>query len=314
MIDDDYFKDTSELAQIAITPLSDYLLHFFAGRRVSSKRLKEQWNWFDDTAMTLGTSVYVIVRGKYALIYDTLCCTQQGQWIRDYLESQGIRRFIVVNSHWHLDHIGGNAAFSDQTIVAHKGTYQQIADNISAIEAGKLWGEPAISSVTLPNVSYEDHLTIYVGDLEVQVKHINIHSPDGTVLYLPKSRTLFCGDTLEDPISYIVHPEELPKHLTNLKTMRAWDIDRIFPNHGDPAAIRSYGYGKELIDATIEYISGILACSQDAGCLECAVERMIENALCRGWVHMWEPYKLVHAQNMKVVHEYWRDRALPARS
>ena len=32
---------------------------------------------------------------------------------RDYLVRAGIKHFTLVNSHWHLDHVGGNAVYAD---------------------------------------------------------------------------------------------------------------------------------------------------------------------------------------------------------
>jgi len=154
-------------------------------------------------------------------------------------------------------------------------------------------------------------LTVYVGDIEVQLRHVNIHSIDGTVLYLPQFRILLCGDTLEDTLTYIVEVENLPEHLSNLRSMRTWEIDKIYPNHGDPRVIRQKGYGKALVDATIHYISGMLAHAHDCPGVALDIDNLLGDALRKGWVHMWEPYKLVHARNVKLVQDYWRGRSVP---
>jgi glyoxylase-like metal-dependent hydrolase (beta-lactamase superfamily II) len=63
--------------------------------------------------LNVGVATYVIHRGDAALVYDTYPTTQEAQWVRDYLQKAGIKRFTVANSHWHLDHVGGNAVWAD---------------------------------------------------------------------------------------------------------------------------------------------------------------------------------------------------------
>ena len=31
----------------------------------------------------------------------------------------------------------------------------------------------------------------------------------------------------------------------------------------------------------------------------------------KGWIHPFEPYREVHEQNLKLVHDYWKDKTLP---
>ena len=64
--------------------------------------------------------------------------------------ADGIKRFTVVNSHFHLDHVGGNETYRDDIIVASKGTLQTLLERKEAIEAGKFWGPPAVAPLVLP--------------------------------------------------------------------------------------------------------------------------------------------------------------------
>jgi glyoxylase-like metal-dependent hydrolase (beta-lactamase superfamily II) len=83
-----------------------------------------------------------IHRGDEALIYDTFTSLEQARWVRRYLEGQGIRRFTVVQSHWHLDHIAGNAVYADSPRSSSSLTWVRLLENREAIEAGTLWGPP----------------------------------------------------------------------------------------------------------------------------------------------------------------------------
>jgi hypothetical protein len=105
--------------------------------------------------------------------------------------------------------------------------------------------------------------------------------------------------------------EGLHHHLEGLKQLREMDIARIYPNHGDPAVITQGGYDKTFIDATTLYIARMLSRAHNEDFLTSPVEAFIGDALGRGWVHAFEPYREVHAMNLGLVHAYYEDKPLP---
>ncbi len=298
-----------EEPSIEVTRLNDHLLFFFDGRDpVEGGGASD---WVADSAMKLGVGTYAIHRGDEALIYDTFTSIAQAQWVRSYLEAMGIRRFTVVQSHWHLDHIAGNAVYADSPILSSALTWVRLLENREAIEAGTLWGPPAINPVVLPTLTFDQRMRLFVGDIEVELLEFNIHTQDSTLVYLPGEKIVLVGDMLEDPLTYMTEVEGLPEHLAELKRLRAMDISRLFPNHGDPAVIRSGGYDKTFIDATTLYISRMLSRAHDEDFLTSPMEAFIGNAVAHGWVHAFEPYREVHQMNLGLVHDYYADKPLP---
>ena len=296
---------------LTVKALNDHLLYFYDGRDSTGKRFMTEWNWKDDAAMKLGIGTYVIHQGGRALVYDTFTATEQAQWVREYLEKMGIQHFTVVYSHWHLDHIGGNAAYPDADVISTAFTRDSLAAEKSAIEAGTAWGPPPIKPLILPTITFEDRLDVYVGDIKVEMHRINIHSKDTNVLYLSADKILLCGDALEDFLTYMVEPGGLPEHVKNLRIMRGWDVATIYPNHGDPNVIMNGGYTKTFIDATIDYITKMVTRSHDKNYLDGTMEDYIGASLTKGWVHLFEPYRDVHKQNLKLVQDYYKDKPLP---
>ncbi len=79
----------------------------------------------------------------------------------------------LVNTHHHGDHTHGNSLFRDATIVAHEAT------RTALLEAG-IWRDPPfwtpfdVGNVTLepPSLTYRDGVTLWVGDLRVEVTHV----------------------------------------------------------------------------------------------------------------------------------------------
>jgi glyoxylase-like metal-dependent hydrolase (beta-lactamase superfamily II) len=100
---------------IKVQALTDYLIYFFDGRRPAERYAKD-WNWFDDAAMKLGVGTYAIHSGDQAIVYDTFTSVPQAKFVRDYLTKMGIKKFTVVHSHWHLDHIAGDSVYDDSDV------------------------------------------------------------------------------------------------------------------------------------------------------------------------------------------------------
>jgi cyclase len=295
---------------IKVQVLTDYLIYFFDGRR-PAERFAKDWNWFDDAAMKLGVGTYAIHSGDEAVVYDTFTSVPQAKFVRDYLSKMGIKKFTVVHSHWHLDHIAGDSVYDDSDVVTTTATKAALEKQKADIESGKLWGPPPITPVRIPNVTFDGTKEMSVGDVKFELRNMNIHSADSCVIYFPKDKILLAGDTLEDSLTYMIEVENLAEHFKNLQAMAAWDIAKIYPNHGDPDVIMKGGYSKTLIDATAAYVKRMLEKSHDADYLSGTMEDYIGAAAGKGWVHPFEPYRDVHTQNLKLVSDYWKDKPLP---
>jgi cyclase len=163
----------------------------------------------------------------------------------------------------------------------------------------------------LPNIVFDNHLELRVGEIELELRRMNIHIIDDCVVYLPRDKFLVAGDTLEDPLTYMIEVENLAEHLRQLKEMKGWDIAKILPDHGDPDIIRAGGYDKTFIDATVDYITQMLSRAHDANYLDGSMEDYLAHSAAKGWIRPFEPYREVHEQNLKLVHDYWKDKTLP---
>jgi cyclase len=289
---------------------NDHLISFYGGRQ-KYKRAMEVKNWFDDSAMELGTAMYAIHSGSEAVVYDTCASVAHAEFVRDYLAELGVRKFTVVLSHWHLDHIAGNIVFDDCDIIATSLTHEAMEKRKSDIEAGKIWGPPGIKPLIFPNVLFNDRKDLTVGDIRLELRRRNVHSIDGCVVYLPGDRLLLAGDTLEDPLTYMIEVENLAEHVRELEEMKDWDIGKILPNHGNPDVIASGGFDTTLIDATIDYVSKVLSRAHDADFLQGSMDDYLRDSEAKGWITPFGPYREVHEQNLKLVHDYWKDKALP---
>lgn len=291
--------------------INDHLLCFYDGRPQENNSPPGVHDWATFGALNVGVATYVIHRGDRALIYDTYPSTQEAAWVRDYLEKSGIRHFTVVNSHWHLDHVAGNAVYADVDRISTAKTLQRLTAKKAAIEAGTEWGPPAIDPLVLPTVAIKADTTYYVSDIKVELRPINIHSEDGLVVYLPEDRILLAGDTLEDTLTFIVEAEQIPAQFRNLEKMKHWHIDRIYPNHGNPGVIASGGYRTTLIDATMDYLRLMVAHAHDPDYVHGSLDEYVRDSVAQGWVTPWWAYRDAHQANLAVVAKAYKNHPLP---
>jgi cyclase len=279
---------------------ADGVVAFYDGR-VEGYRFAEDLNWVDDGALALGIASYAIVDGDEALIYDTHITVEHARFVREALEAEGVTRFVVVLSHKHLDHIAGTEAFADCEVVATTRTARALADRKDAIEAGTLAGPPGIAPLVLPTRTFDERLTLAVGRRRVELIHVDIHSDDAAVLWLPAERLLFAGDTLEDTVTYVDEPDALERHLAGLDELAALDPDRILPNHGDPDVIARGGYPKGLIDATRDYIRVLQRCAAEPELAATPLIELVADDVAAGRLTYYAAYEEVHRANLAAV-------------
>lgn len=273
---------------------------FYDGR-IPGHRFAEEPNWVDDGALSLGVASYALLEGDAALVYDTHVSRPHAALVRRTLAAEGVRRFTVVLSHWHLDHVAGTAEFADCEIIANVRTADHLSRRRAAIEAGTDHGPPAISPLILPTRTFDGRLRLDLGSRRIELLTANIHSDDATLLWLPDSGLLFAGDTLEDTVTYVGEPEAFATHLADLDSLDALAPRAILPNHGAPDRIAAGGYPPGLIPATRDYIRWLLNLRAEPSRAGMALADVIAAPLASGVLTWFEPYEAIHRQNVRRV-------------
>jgi cyclase len=109
-----------------------------------------------------------------------------------------------------------------------------------------------------PNLTFDDRLTIYLGDIDVQVLHYErAVTPGDAFLYLPNEKIVVTGDLLVNPISYALscYPSEW---LRTLERIDALDASVIVPGHGEPLR------DKALLRATMDLFRELIRQGKEA--------------------------------------------------
>jgi glyoxylase-like metal-dependent hydrolase (beta-lactamase superfamily II) len=200
-----------------------------------------------------------------------------------------------------MDRIAGTAVFAGCPILANQRTATHLARDRAAIEAGTLHGLPPIRPLMLPTETFAERREMRFGGRSAELIAFDIHSDVGTVLWLPETRLLLAGDTLEDPITYVAEPGRLAIHLAELDRLAALKPLKILPNHGDPARIAAGGFGPELIDATRRYTAFLTSLTDHPDHAGLPLAEVVAADLAAGHIHWHESYDQVHRDNVAAV-------------
>lgn len=273
------------------------LFAYYDGR-IAGKRLHSaEPNWLDDGAYSLGVASFALVSGSQALVYDTHISLDHANAIRRHLESLGVTSIRVVMSHWHTDHVAGNGGFADCPILANSLTIETLKAKREVLENKT----PPIKPVVMPTESFDRELTLTIGSWTVRLLQFDIHSADGTVLFIPALGVLLAGDTLEDTVTYISEPEHIDRHILDLKRMAELPIRRILPNHGAEEIIAAGGYPPSLIEANRAYLERLLARRDDPRLGDESLAVFAKPEISTGAIGYFAAYEEVHSQNIAVL-------------
>jgi cyclase len=106
----------------------------------------------------------------------------------------------VVNTHYHLDHTGGDQALRDAgaIIIAHRNVRGWVRTNNANLFGDSITPElrAQIAALPLPDVTTDKDLTVWLGSRKVVVRTVLGHTGGDLTVFVPEAKVLFTGDLL----------------------------------------------------------------------------------------------------------------------
>jgi glyoxylase-like metal-dependent hydrolase (beta-lactamase superfamily II) len=165
---------------------------------------------------------------------------------------------FVVNTHYHLDHTGGNAVFAQAgaTILAQRNLRGWLrTENLKFFGANPKPEQKAmVEALVLPDETYSDAVDIYLGTRQVQVLYMLGHTGGDSVVTVPDADVVFAGDLVWQ------------KHLPNLidATTSDWvkTLEKLLADH--PTGTFVSGHGDVATVADVRDFHDYLVTLRDA--------------------------------------------------
>ena len=165
----------------------------------------------------------------------------------------------LVNTHWHGDHAGGNAAFAEAgaMIFAHENVRKRLSGQLKSIG---LNGQPAPTSPepAWPVVTFTSGVDFHLNDETILVSKMRVSHTDGdSIIRFVEPNIIHAGDIFFNgifPVIDLGSGGSVKGYLAAMEEIWAMadDRTRIIPGHGDMAA-------KADLKKQIEMLAGAIA-------------------------------------------------------
>ena len=185
-----------------------------------------------------GSDAGFVIGDKGVLVVDTFTTPEAARALLEEIKKvtpQPVR--FVVNTHYHLDHTGGNAVFAEAgaTIIAHQNLRGWVrTENLKFFGADPKPEQRArVEALVPPDETYDQAMDVYLGSRRVHLRYLPGHTGGDTVVFVPDANVVFGGDLVWQ------------KHLPNLidATTSAWieTLDRMLAAHPNATFVPGHG-------------------------------------------------------------------------
>ena len=165
----------------------------------------------------------------------------------------------LVNTHWHGDHAGGNAAFAEAgaMIFAHENVRKRLTGEVKSIG---LDGKPAAASPepAWPVVTFTEGVDFFLNDEKILVSKVQASHTDGdSIVVFVEPNIIHTGDLFFNgifPVIDLGSGGSVRGYLSAMEKVWAMadDKTRIIPGHGDMAT-------KPDLKKQIDMLTGAIA-------------------------------------------------------
>jgi glyoxylase-like metal-dependent hydrolase (beta-lactamase superfamily II) len=171
----------------------------------------------------------------------------------------------VVLTHYHAVRVLGASGYGKPTIIASDATRDLIVERGQQdmdSEIGRFprlfRGKETIPGLTWPTHTFHRRMTLWLGQREAQVIHVGrSHTAGDTVVWLPKEKVLFAGDTVEFGATPYCGDAHFADWASTLAVIRQLGVEKMVPGRG--RALMSRSECEEAIAGTQAFTTDLFA-------------------------------------------------------
>jgi len=156
--------------------------------------------------------------------------------IKQTVQQLGIKLVKIINTHAHLDHVGGVAALAKELDLPIEGPHREDDFWIQSLPSqAQMMGFPAAETF-VPDRWLEQGDVIHFGEVELQVRHTPGHTPGHVIFFHEASKLALVGDVLfQGSIGRTDFPKGDFDTLVNSIKQQLWTLGddvSFVPGHG----------------------------------------------------------------------------------
>lgn len=192
-------------------------------------------------------NIHLIMGSKYNYVVDTGLGSLSVEPVIAYLKNSR-KPIIVINTHYHWDHIWGNNAFSDCTIISHKLCRELTSTKWDEMIGKKSQFMRGDVQIHLPSLIFED--MVYFPDDGIRVFHTPGHTIDSISVLDEEDGVINVGDNIGDSFDEIMPSLETSKdvYIKTLLKYKGLDFDTCVSGHNVTC-------GKDVFDTILKAFS-----------------------------------------------------------
>jgi len=215
-----------------------------------------------DFAAAVGNSAIVDLGGRW-LVVDTFMSARAATDLHEVVRSlAGDEPLWVVNTHSHMDHVGGNEVFAAAATIAATGaTRERVLETAAGLPERIAAAEVAVADapagddegsvrrrkeaqarldslrrlhLVAPDATISDHLTLYGQRRRADLIALGTaHTNGDLAIHLPDNRTLLAGDVVVNHTLPVVQDGDAVQWRGVLTRLRVLEAATLLPGHGE---------------------------------------------------------------------------------
>ena len=205
---------------------------------------------------------------------------------------------FVINTHYHLDHVGANAVFVDAgaTVLAHRNVRGWIhRENIRMFGPNIRPQQKAfIEALLPPTVTYDQGVDLLLGSREIRLRSFPGHTGGDSVVLIPDAKVVFAGDLLWCSMLPNLIDASTKPWIDTLDTLAKDEADSTFvPGHGDVGHVQDVEAFRDYLTTLRKLVSDAEAQRKSGEALADAVMPALSDKYSR-----WDSFKELARENI----------------